>query len=34
VLKDTARMNPMQAISRGLAEAKRSQDSVTVLRAA
>ncbi len=29
VLKDTARMNPMQAISRGLAEAKRSQDSVT-----
>ncbi|MDP5220842.1 hypothetical protein Q5Y75_27010 [Ruegeria sp. 2205SS24-7] len=29
VLKDTARMNPMQAISRGLAEAKTSQDSVT-----
>lgn len=28
-LKDTARMNPMQAISRGLQEAKRSQDSVT-----
>ena len=29
MLKDTARMNPMQAISRGLNEAKRSQDSVT-----
>ncbi|MCU0503833.1 MAG: hypothetical protein MUC51_19105 [Anaerolineae bacterium] len=29
LLKDTARMNPMQAISRGLNEAKRSQDSVT-----
>jgi hypothetical protein len=29
VLHDTARMNPMQAISRGLSEAKRSQDSVT-----
>ena len=29
MLKDTARMNPMQAISRGLAEAKKSQDSVT-----
>lgn len=29
VLKDTARMNPMQAISRGLNEAKKSQDSVT-----
>ena len=29
VLKDTAKMNPMQAISRGLAEAKRSQDSVS-----
>jgi hypothetical protein len=29
LLKDTARMNPMQAISRGLAEAKKSQDSVT-----
>lgn len=28
-LKDTARMNPMQAISRGLEEAKRSQDSVS-----
>jgi hypothetical protein len=28
-LKDTARMNPMQAISRGLQEAKKSQDSVT-----
>ena len=29
LLKDTARMNPMQAISRGLAEARKSQDSVT-----
>jgi hypothetical protein len=29
MLKDTARMNPMQAISRGLAVAKESQDSVT-----
>jgi len=29
MLKDTANMNPMEAISRGLAEAKRSQDSVT-----
>jgi hypothetical protein len=29
VLKDTAKLNPMQAISRGLAEAKTSQDSVT-----
>lgn len=29
MLKDTARMNPMQAISRGLDEAKKSQDSVT-----
>jgi hypothetical protein len=29
VLRDTAKMNPMQAISRGLAEAARSQDSVT-----
>lgn len=29
ILKDTAKMNPMQAISKGLAEAKRSQDSVT-----
>jgi hypothetical protein len=29
VLKDTAKMNPMQAISKGLAEAKKSQDSVT-----
>lgn len=28
-LKDTAGMNPMEAISRGLAEAKRSQDAVT-----
>ncbi|SIR86682.1 hypothetical protein SAMN05878276_0730 [Aquipseudomonas alcaligenes] len=29
MMKDTAKMNPMQAISAGLAEAKRSQDSVT-----
>ena len=29
LIKDTASMNPMQAISRGLNEAKRSQDSVT-----
>lgn len=29
MLKDTARMSPMQAISRGLNEAKKSQDSVT-----
>jgi hypothetical protein len=29
ILKDTAKLNPMEAISRGLAEAKRSQDSVT-----
>jgi hypothetical protein len=29
MLKDTANMNPMEAISRGLAEAKKSQDSVT-----
>ena len=29
VLKDTAKLNPMQAISRGLAEAKKSQDAVT-----
>jgi hypothetical protein len=29
ILRDTAKMNPMQAISRGLAEAARSQDSVT-----
>lgn len=28
VMKDTARLNPMQAISRGLAEAKASQDAV------
>jgi hypothetical protein len=28
-LKDTAKMNPMQAIMHGLAEAKRSQDSVS-----
>jgi len=29
MLKDTAKMNPMQAISKGLNEAKKSQDSVT-----
>lgn len=29
VLKDTAKMNPMQAISKGLAEAKKSQDAVS-----
>lgn len=29
VLKDTAKMNPMQALSRGLAEAARSQDAVS-----
>jgi hypothetical protein len=29
VLKDTAKMNPMQAVSRGLAEAKKSQDAVS-----
>ncbi|TVO67359.1 hypothetical protein [Denitromonas ohlonensis] len=29
MMKDTASMNPMQAISRGLAEAKKSQDSVS-----
>jgi hypothetical protein len=29
VMKDTAKMNPMQAISKGLAEAARSQDAVT-----
>lgn len=29
ILKDTARMNPMQAILRGLNEAKKSQDSVS-----
>jgi hypothetical protein len=28
-MKETAKMNPMQAISAGLAEAKKSQDSVT-----
>jgi hypothetical protein len=28
VLKDTAKLNPMQAISKGLAAAKKSQDSV------
>ncbi len=29
MLKDTAKLNPMQAISRGLAEAARSQDAVS-----
>lgn len=29
ILKDTAKMNPMQAIGRGLAEAKKSQDAVS-----
>jgi hypothetical protein len=29
ILKDTAKLNPMQAILRGLSEAKKSQDSVT-----
>ena len=29
MMKDTAKMNPMQAISAGLAEAKKSQDSVS-----
>lgn len=29
LMKDTAKMNPMQAISKGLAEAKKSQDAVT-----
>ena len=29
MMKDTAKMNPMQAISKGLAEAKKSQDAVT-----
>lgn len=29
MMKDTAKMNPMQAISAGLAEAKKSQDAVT-----
>ncbi len=29
MLKDTAKMNPMQALSRGLAEAAKSQDAVT-----
>jgi len=29
VMKDTAKMNPMQAISKGLNEAKKSQDSVS-----
>ena len=29
LLKDTAKLNPMQALARGLAEAKKSQDSVS-----
>ena len=29
MMKDTAKLNPMQAISRGLTEAKTSQDAVT-----
>lgn len=29
ILKDTAKLNPMQAISRGLSQAKKSQDSVS-----
>jgi hypothetical protein len=29
IMKETARLNPMQAISRGLSEAKKSQDAVT-----
>lgn len=29
ILKDTARLNPMQALRRGLAKAKESQDAVT-----
>lgn len=29
ILKDTAKLNPLQAILRGLAEAKKSQDSVS-----
>ncbi|MGY8871592.1 MAG: hypothetical protein ACKVJE_14230 [Pseudomonadales bacterium] len=29
VMKDTAKMNPMQALSKGLDEAKKSQDAVT-----
>ncbi len=29
VLKDTAKLNPMQAIARGVAEASKSQDAVT-----
>jgi len=29
ILKDTAKLNPMQAISRGLSEAAKSQDSVS-----
>src|SRR4030095_7837425 len=29
ILKETAKLNPMQAISRGLSEAKKSQDSVS-----
>jgi hypothetical protein len=29
IMKDTAKLNPMQAVSRGLSEAKKSQDAVT-----
>jgi len=29
IMKDTAKMNPMQAISKGLSEAKKSQDAVS-----
>jgi hypothetical protein len=29
VLRETAKLNPMQAISRGLAEASRSQDALS-----
>lgn len=29
LMKDTAKLNPMQALARGLAEAKKSQDSVS-----
>jgi hypothetical protein len=29
IMKDTAKLNPMEAISRGLSEAKKSQDAVT-----
>ena len=31
-MKETAKMNPMQAISKGLSEAKTSQDSVSAIR--